>query len=354
MFDFMFYDPSIANDGVFSFTAKEGSYNTVVIWRKQVRSVINGVIGPLDTYQHEVASFTEEIWDESIEAYNTVTTKMLKVRKQENEGQYVEYKIYDMGAMTLIQRGGLTGCVSKGLTDENFTIPLSYNFVSNLTPMEQMIVMVKSLRLCIYSAQVTHLEYYETPAFFRVISIVVTVVAIVLTIIYLPAGVTFLEVVGTMLAAAAVMYGLKWLMEQTDNLWLKGLIIVAAVIVALIVGEGQYLTEIAFATADLMTTAVTQYTEYKYELLGEDRTKFDNMVEARLDDIEATTDKYAEYIPTEFMTYLARISEVKPFRESVDLNIYRAVQLNLDSITLAKEPYRNLYNYDQYYRLNVV
>lgn len=49
----------------------------------------------------------------------------------------------------------------------NFIVPLSMEFVRNLTGREQVELFVKALRLTVYGGTVTHLEWYETQAIRR-------------------------------------------------------------------------------------------------------------------------------------------------------------------------------------------
>ena len=166
-------DPVSGADTVYSLSVKEGAFNQVIKWDTQSRAIVNGVIGPVDTYNHAIAGTT------------------LIMRKQETPTQYVEYAFTKVTSITYISWGGTGGVATMDINSDraasNFIVPLSMEFVRNLTGREQVELFVKALRLTVYGGTVTHLEWYETQAFANILQAISIVVAVVLFIVTLPA-----------------------------------------------------------------------------------------------------------------------------------------------------------------------
>lgn len=342
LFDFMFYDLTLVSEGVsgYSATTQEGVYNSALVWQTQSRAVVTGVLGPIDTYTL------------------TISGENLILKKQETETQYVQYTIGRLAALTLIQRGGLYGSITKTITTGGLVIPLSKFFVDGLSPIEQMEVFNKSLRLSIYAAEITHLEWYETPAFMDLIQGVLIVIGVVLFILSLPAGgaggKAWLVFAGKLLLMYGATLAFKALLEATDNPWLKALLIVVGAVILYQTGMMSN-QNLGFLTADMVTTAVTQYTEMKMEELSEMAAAFGLAVEKKMDELEEKSNDMAGYLSTEFVAKLSNIEEMKGFIEGTDMNFYKAVQMQYDHVDISiRRPYETMYDYDKYYKLGVV
>ena len=78
------------------------------------------------------------------------------MKKQASEEQYY-ITITNLSSITMIDRQGLTGIVAKDVDQDGFFVPMSYYFVSKLSPLEQYELFNRTLLLSIYSASVTHL-----------------------------------------------------------------------------------------------------------------------------------------------------------------------------------------------------
>ena len=240
MFEYVYTDSGLLQDSTSHVaTFKEGAFNAAIAWDSQSRVVTNGIIGSKGYYTHSIVG------------------KNLVMKKQATEEQYVTITLNSLSSITFIDRDGLFGTVGKDVDQAGFFVPMSYFFVSKLSPLEQYELFNRSLLLINYSAQVTHLEWYETAAFMQLLKIV----AIVITIISFGAmawanGLVYAltwTLVGMAIAIGATML-LKMVMEATDNDFLKGLA-AALYVVAMVYVASKGLP----ADANSLTTSVTLF-----------------------------------------------------------------------------------------------
>lgn len=326
LFEFMYYDVGLAVDeGGYKAIISEGAFNAALVWQQQTRTVTNGTIGPIGT--------------------TTITASdNVLVRKQETADQYVTYTMYKMASFTLIDREGIWGVTTRTCNgDDSIVIPLSHFYIDNLTPLEQMDIFNRSLRLSIYSADVVHLDWYETPEFFEFIQIAVQVVGVVLFILSLPgggqAGTTWMAVAESLLYAAAISYGitlaLTYIFEHTDNDFLRALAVVGAIALGAAAGgmsEGQGFMEAfqlvstttAFATVNTLTMVGQLTLQESYGKLQEEVETFQKTAEAKYDELEKMADEIAGGVSTEFITLLMNVDPIPGYIEGVELSRYQA------------------------------
>lgn len=358
LFDFLYYDTALVNEGVFTVTFNEGNFNAVASWRKQERSIEYGNFGPIGSFKSEVKTVTEFVDNNNGEGAVEATSNVLYIRKQENHYVYSEYRIYDLTSVTAISRQGLVGMVSADLLNPQLTIPLSKYFIDMLTPIEQMQLLRKSLRLSIYAATITHLEYYETKAFFDLIQIVVIIIGIVLFILSLPAGgsggAAWMAFAETMLIYTGVLLAFNYVLSKIDAPWAKMLLIVVAAAMAYYTG-GASLTQTGFFVANEVSIAITQYTQTKFDELTAETSSFHTAYQKAQEVIDSKVQSFADYISTDFVAGIAKLPEVKAFIEGPDLNIYKAVAMQYDwELVKGQKAYQTMFDYDKYYYIGIV
>lgn len=169
----------------YTITFIEGNYNVAISWASQSRDMVAGTIGAVGAYSHSIVG------------------KDLIVNKQATETEYVSYRFNSVGSVTVVKRGGMAGTTAAGLSDDQFVIPLSKFMLEKMTPLEQVTVFGKSLRLAVYSAEITHLEWYETEAFGTFLQIVIIVIIIIITVVTLGSGTAGATAAGSSAMAAA-------------------------------------------------------------------------------------------------------------------------------------------------------
>lgn len=344
IFEFL-YDQNMQDPNTHKYAAytTEGNYNSIIIWKEQTRSIHTGIIGSINY------------------CTSTVVGNTLVLRRQATESQYIEFNIVDIGATTFIYEGGMWATVQKIAQNGELIIPVSRHLANALTPLEQMELFQKSLRIAIYAATIVHLEWYQTPEFFDFMKIVLIVVVVVLTAIEIMAGCAdgctisqaFKAFALPALYAMGAAYALKLLLELTDNPYLKALIAVTAIIAGSLYGGFYDLDSVIFMTADQWTNIVTEYYNTKLEDILITSAAFTTMATDRMQEIENKLADYRGYLDTEFVAELQHLEETKAYIEGPSLNMYRAVALQKDVYDLVKDQYSNMFEYDKYYQVNV-
>lgn len=343
------YDQNLVSTSTQTYSAytTEGNYNSTMIWRQQIRTVVDGVIGAVGTYK----GYTEQA--------------TLVLRKQETPEQYVEYRIVDIGSTVFIKEGGLYATVARQLNNYSVIMPISRYIAETLSPIEQLEIFGRTLRYAIYSAEVTHLEWYQTSAFMNLIQIVIVIVAVVLFILTLPAGGSgaqaWLIFAGKVLASIAISYSLKLLLEQVDNPYIKAALSILAAIAMAWAMNGFTFEGIDLMTADTLITAVTKFSETvtmvvesKMEDLMDASAAFATAAERAFKELNEKSDAMAGYLDTGFVAKLAT-TDMNAYIEGVDLMRYRAVDFQYQwDLLKGSTMYENIYDYDKYYRIGVV
>lgn len=343
-------------------TVQEGNYNSAVSWSNQTLNYITGSIGPVGTHQTEVAGSD------------------LYLRYQATPTQYKEYRIYEIFTVSILARAGLNAAVTKTLLAGPVVIPLSYNLVNQFSPIEQMELFCKSLRLSVYSATVTHLDYYETADFAAGIQVIMIIVSIVLAVL---SGGSALAIVGKILLGLAASYAIKKILESTLPDWLKILLVVATIALAAY-GSGS-MDAGELLSADQVTAAVTEYTStfmvssttitpgtvftginvvskianYRINGMMEDletsAEAFSKTLELKVKEIADKMESIESYVSTEFVQSLANMDMTQGYVEGYDMNMYKAVGMQYDHVFLSvSSVYENIYDYDKQFKIGII
>lgn len=345
----------------YSATFKEGPMNLGMAWTNQTRTIISGVLGPIGSYYHSIVG------------------KSIIMQKQTAPEQYTQIQIDNVSTVTFIDRQGLWGAVGKSPSDDGFFIPLSYHFVQQLSGLEQMEIFVKTMLLSVYAAEVTHLEWYETEAFISFIQILAIVIIVVVTILTAGTGASWADIAMDLLVNMAIgaltSLALQKLFEMTDNAFLRA--VIGVLIVAVAVYSQQSYVAGEFLSAAQLTSTVTNMsamstinmgvglvnagTQISNMLVAEQMEElavigaaFAKAAEARSEEYESAQEGLDSGISTDFTGMLKRSIETGAYLEGVDVFIYRSVQMQYD--------YDLLYDYsnmkDDYYnnklRLGIV
>lgn len=340
IFEFI-YDQNLQDSSTHKYAAytKEGNYNSTLIWKEQTRTIKTGIIGLKGTYTSKVSS------------------NALILNYQATEEQYVEIQIIDVGATTFIYEGGMWATVQRTLQNGPLIIPVSRYLADSMTPLEQMELFQKSLRLSIYSAEVTHLEWYQTESFFNLIKIVIIIAAIVLAVLSAPIGGSageWMLWVGQAVMAMGAAYALKILLAQIDNPYLKALVAVAVIVAGSLYGGWYNLDTVITMTTDQWINIVTEFYNTKLEEIQSDMMAFEKRAEELFNILSDKVEDLAGYLDTEFITMLQKAQEVKGYVEGVDMMKYRAVGMQKDVYNTIKSQYDRIYDYNSHFRLGVV
>ena len=321
------------SDSTYMATFAEGAMNMGLAWTNQSRVSNSGIIGPVGTYTHSVTSTT------------------LVMNYQGAEEQYITITINNVNTVTFIDRQGLWGTTSLTLDDENFSIPLSYQYTTSLSPIKQTTLMVKSLRLSFYSADVQHLEWYETEAFAPFMKILAVIIVIATTIFSAGTGTPWasiaLDALINLTIAVGISLALETIFKATDNVFIRAI----AVAVAIVVGAyaaGTNVTD-GFMTAQQLTNAVTEFSisnisgivsnisaaikldvAIKFEDLAEEMEAFEKTLEVRAEELTTAEEELEAGLGIEYIADLSIDEPVVAYLEGVDAMMYRAVGIQYD------------------------
>lgn len=334
MFDYVYEDISLKSDGSYLITTMEGPFNASLRWTSQTKAVVTGYIGPIGRCAH------------------VVNGDDLVVKKQVTDTQYVQYTLVDLATATFIERAGLVGTKELALSNPYFSIPLSHFFVSKLSLYDQYELFYRTLLISMYSAQITHLEFYETKGF----GILLKIVGVVLAIFSFGASVALYgllyAVIYTALAALVAMGAmmlLRMVMRSTDSQFIRGLAIAVYVAFA-VYGASMFgspldasqLTSIVstFGTALSATaSAINVMTEVDTENLTEVQTAYESAYGSAMSEIETRQEDFASTLTVAEVANIKLQEPVQPYIFGVDAWMYKAINIQYN--------YSALYDYDQ-------
>lgn len=377
MFEYVLKDSAISvttDPTTYTVTFKEGNYNTALTWSYSKYALVTGVACPIGECINSIDIVTEATeFDDVIDPetgepvpVSTQTINYLVLRKQINATQYEEYRLGNMTNSTFIHRGGLTdmksvlfGSIKEGTTYNEFLIPLSINFIKKMSALDQIVIFRKSMYMSVYAAQVTHLEYYETPEFFAVVQIIAIVIVIAVTILTAGAGASIssilMQVASKLAIGMVIGIALQWVMEQTDDPYLKAALGIAAGIAMAYASTGDVSTlQTVFISANGLATGVTQYTENQFKNLGEQMSAFSAKAEARLKELEEGFDAFKSGISIEFTAMLATTEAYDPYMKGWEAQRYAMGPMMYNWGLLKGDVISNAFDYDKYYKLGVV
>lgn len=318
MFDFL-YDSGLNSEGSYIATFDESPFNAALKWSSQSRTAVSGVIGKLNYTTH------------------TTNGTTLTIRKQVAPEQYVEIVVTDLAIASFIDRAGMVGTVEIPLNNDNFSIPLSYYFISKLSVFDQYELFNKTLLITLYSAQVTHLEWYETPEFgslLKIIGIVLTVVTFgASAMAYGLVAAIAITAIGMVIVIGATML-LKMIMRSTDNKFIQGLAMVLYV-AAMVYGTGFGMPLDASQLVRMVTyfgtamssaaTAIGTYTEIQGAKLGTEKSIYEQKLKTAFEEVESRRDEFSSMFTVKEVTDMTTANSVSPYLYGVDAMMYRAI-----------------------------
>ena len=369
-FNILYAQNSGSESTGYTVTTAEGTYNSALSWKQQKRTVVTGVIGPIGTYTNTVGAIDNSYLEWELDADGnpvgtpwTVasTVQGIKLRKQETETQYVEYAIAEIAANVFIKKGAFWGVTTISLAEGGIRIPVSKFVLDKMTSLEQIEMYGKTLRMVSYALSVQHLQWYQTPAFFQLIQIVLVIIAIVVTVLSWGSMSWTIGLALGFAASMAIMFIAKRLMEMTDNPYLKAVIGIVAVVASAWASGGFSLGSTAFTTSSVLvgfctalSMTVNSITLDGMEELNKDRNIFSDMSESAFAKLDEMQKSLESYIDTEFLSGM-KVRDMKGYLPSVDAFYFQAVGMNNMAVQLSKElAYTQMYDYGKYYRLGVV
>lgn len=370
--DYVYYDPTLVTGATHTIRVSEGNYNSSITWEKQERLTVNRTGVPVGTYEGGVSY--ESLWDITYATDGvTVLSSAEKrsyygfSRKQVTQWAYVEYRVYNVSAATLIKKGAMHD-MAINILNENSTIviPMSIHFLKDFTAIEQGAMLPEVLRMVTYAGTVTHLNYYQTESFFKLVQVVVIIIAIVAFISSLPVGgsggAAWLAFAEGVLMTMAVGFAIMKLLTYIDNPYIK--VVVAMAIVAIMAANGYVelnAVNTMTITANIITEAVTQYSDNLltagYAALAVSSEAFNKAAESAKKILDAANaDLNSSALSTKEVQKITSLPDMKAYVEGYDLMRYKAGTDFMCNWELVKSmaPMVSLYDYDLHFRLGVV
>ena len=317
-----------SNVDTLSATIKEGDIENAIVWTGHTITFgIAGTVAAVGEYTHSIAAHD------------------LTMQFQKIAGAYDEIVMTDLNGLTSINYQTYHEVALCVLGDDEFTIPVSWNIFNDVPAREQMEVFQFLCRMDMNAVNVTHLEWYETEAFFDLFEFVLVVILIVVTVISFGTAFSaatsiyagFLAVIEGLVISFAIGELIAFAVEKIDNAFLSALIIV---VVAVLAKNPDILKEFQMMSAEQLTDLALDFAEDVGKLYFE----FD--LQERVADIEEQQLAIQEEIDK-----LEEARENRPDVSALEKNfnfpagLSSATSDNFSAIQ-AQYNYDLLYNYD--------
>ena len=233
-----------------SATIKEGDIENAIVWSgHSIEFARPGSVTDVGAYTHIVAG-------------NTLTMQFQKIA-----GFYDEIIMTNLNGMTSINYQTFHEVALNTLDDDNFTVPVSWKIFNEVPAREQMEVFQFLCRCDMNAVVITHLEWYETEAFFELFEFVLVIVLIVVTVLSFGTalqGATsiyagFLAIVDVLVTSWAIGELIIFIAEASGSAFLAA---VVAVYLAIKFGDTKFLEELGeMVLADQLTAIVTNFAD---------------------------------------------------------------------------------------------
>ena len=233
-----------SNNGEYTATITEGDINNAIVWTGHTYTQSNvGVVTTTGAYIHTAVGTT------------------LTLQYQRTDSVYDQIVMTNMNGMTAINYQTYHEVALCVLTDDEFTIPISWDIFRQVTPQEQMEVYQYICRMDFNAINITHIAWYETSAFLDLFEFALIVIAVVLTVFSFGAdGGSFLTGAAAVIESLVVNYAIGELIifiaDATGN---EVLAAVAGVVAAIYIGNPELLSTESLMQADVLIDLTTEF-----------------------------------------------------------------------------------------------
>ncbi len=301
--------PVASNQNKFFLTFEEDGVQNAIAWSSQSYTPsITGVVGVSGTYTHVISGTS------------------LIVNRQIDASRYDKIVIDNAGSFAAINYLNHHEVASNTLGDKDFTIPVSWYTLNQLTPKEQMDVYSKIIRMDFYAIQITEIKWYQTEAFMTLFQIVIIVITIAAPY-FAPAtagAATAAEATASQLLLqgvkqVAINYAIAAVVSKiaalTGNETLAAIVGIVAAIAFSPQGtdfsslgkmmDAEKLLSLSFDFANNLASSYQTTAAIDAQELSEDINEFNTAASARLDEI-----RQAGYTPAVDAEFLALLRSV--------------------------------------------
>lgn len=305
-------------------TLKEGDIENAIVWKRHIIRIGEiGVVTAEGEYIH----------------YRSGTTLFLQY--QRTATNYDEIEIQNLNGMASINYQSYHEVALMKLGDDEFTFPVSWKILNDMSAREQMEVFQYIARIDFNAVLITELEWYETEAFFDLFEFALTVIYVVAVIASFGAatgpGATFLTGALAVIELLVVNYAIGELIifvaEATGNDVLAALAGVAAAV---------YLTKPELLSSETLMQAETLLdlaTDFADNLLLLESIEAQEIAADLLETAEEAAAKIEEEKNKRgSVEAVALDSQFLVALQSVDTNYFPAIQ--------GQYNYDQMFNYD--------
>lgn len=283
------------------FIIDDGHFNMTISYGHVGINQVAGVIG-------DVGHFTKEI---IVQDYQVI------IRKQINAGNYTEVHVVDLISFTALTIGAtqvklaaydFVGSDAGGQNvANNFFIPVVQGFLLELGIYDRKELLHYSQMLCMYNVQVTHIRYYETAEFLRLLDFVFKVVAIILIFWGQPTAAEILWGLAKALAVNTLVERIiqEIILHNPDSNFAIALAVVIGVAVGASVGgfSSNTFADALVQGVSAGSQVLNTYTQVDADLLQDEISAAEDEIDSireQIDNIDAASPDLLEYIQKQF------------------------------------------------------
>jgi len=319
-YEIIFVHGITSNTNQYIFTFKEEDIQNAIVWTDQQHIVgLPGNVTDVGFYRHEIVPVPETL-DEDGNVENPSKTNFV-IQYQKSDGVYDQIIITNLSSLSTVEYDGYHKVAVNELSDGQLTIPISWYVFDQLEFKEVVNVYEDILRIDMNALLITHLEWYETSAFWDLLK----VVGIILTIVSLgTAGSIYLALV--QLATQFIVLKLViFVAELTGNTELAA---VLGLIAMVVIGPKLGLAPIDFTTAEGLTTLVTDFSASLGAATSVEFKKLQGDIDELMGEFEEVKEKYNNMEGGPLIDGSEYVALT-----SVDTNVYmaRGVQYDFDA-----------------------
>lgn len=317
-----------ANNKYFA-TMEEQEVNQTLVWYDQ-------------SYEEDLSGTKAEVGEYS-HIIDTNQPTSLEIYYQKSAGLYDKIRITSLSGATFIDYQTHHESVFLSLTDDKFTIPVSWYAFRQLSNEEVLSCFKDILRCDIYALVVTEIEWYQTEDFAEFMK----VVGIFMTIITLGTTGSFWAAVGMLVSQYLVIQLVIYIAEVTGN---EVLAAVVGIVAMIALGATFGLPPIDFTTADGLVKIVSDFATI-YSAAGS------QVLQDLGEELEVLTEEYEESKELYDTASDSLISaEDTAYLRSVDTNMVMAIGIQYEFDAALGGNYDRLISdyYDNLLKLGVI
>jgi len=217
-----------------------------------------------------------------------------------------EYTIYDIESLathsTVVDGGNAKGAAynmfdSFSFSDSqgtNVTLPLFAEIVNHFNYSEQYALYGESIHIINFASVTTHLSWYETGFFFKLVQVVLIVVAVVILIATLGTGAGFSAYLLAIASGLASGMAIRYMLYHVSSPWLKAILIIAYVALMAETGNVSDIDDTLMLLASTSADSINIHYQQEMKRERESFDKFRQSLNSKLSELEEKQKQFIE------------------------------------------------------------